>query len=123
MSPSRVDEPTLSFKQLGRTFVAEVKGIDWNNVPLPESQVREIEQGADKYGVLVFRNANLNNEQHIAFSQQLGELDDVKVHIKAGRTFRFPDQPEIFDVSNLDVSTKALAAPCLTSQLTLDTLG
>ena len=105
MSPSRVDEPTLSFKQLGPSFVAEVEGIDWNTLPLPESVVREIEQGADKYGVLVFRNANLDNEQHIAFSRQLGELDDVKVHIRAGRTFRFPDQPEIFDVSNLDVST------------------
>lgn len=110
MSPSRVDEPTLSFKQLGSTFVAEVEGIDWSSLPLSNSQIREVEQGADKYGVLVFRNANLTNEQHIAFSRQLGELDDVKVHIRAGRTFRFPDQPEIFDVSNLDVSSDVSAS-------------
>lgn len=104
MSPSRVDEATLKLRPLHSTFVAEVEGIDWTKVPLPDSQIREIEQAADKYGVLVFRNAHLNNEQHIEFSSQLGELDDVKVHIRAGRTFRFPDQPEIFDVSNLDVS-------------------
>lgn len=69
MSPSRVDEPTLTFKQLAPTFVAEVEGIDWTKVPLPDSVIREIEQGADRYGVLVFRNANLNNEDHIAFSR------------------------------------------------------
>lgn len=83
MSPSRVDEPTVTFKQLAPTFVAEVEGIDWTNIPLPDSVLREIEQGADQYGILVSGEANLNNKDHLAFARRLGELDDVKVHIKA----------------------------------------
>lgn len=52
--------------------------------------------------MLVFHRANLDNDQHIHFSGQFRDLDDVKAHIKAGRAIRFPQQPEIFDVSNLD---------------------
>lgn len=99
--PSRVESPTLSFKRLHPTFAVEVGGVDWTK-PIPESVLEEIVSAADREGVLVFRNANLDNARHIAFSRQLGDLDDIKVHIKAGRAMRFPEQPEIFDVSNLD---------------------
>ena len=91
----------ISCTPLHPTFAAEVKGVDFSK-PVDPSVIEEIRKAADKYGVLVFREANLSNQQHIAFSRQLGELDDVKVHVKAGRPMRFPDEPEIFDVSNLD---------------------
>ena len=99
--PSRLDEQSLSIKRLHSTFAVQVEGIDWSK-PLPDFVIAEIRDAAAREGVLVFRNAKLNNEEHIAFSRQLGELDDVKVHIKAGRAMRFPEQPEVFDVSNLD---------------------
>ena len=99
--PSRIQDPTLSFKRLHPTFAVEVEGIDWSK-PLPQSQIDEIVEAINREGVLIFRNANLDNDQHIDFSRQLGELDDVRVHMRAGRTFRFMDKPEIFDVSNLD---------------------
>lgn len=108
MSPSRINIPTLSFKRLHPTFAVEVEGIDWCK-PVPQPQVDEIVEAINREGLLVFRNANLDNEQHIAFSRQLGDLDDVKVHIRAGRAMRFPEQPEIFDVSNLDQHNAIIA--------------
>jgi len=91
----------LRFKPLHPLFTAEVEGIDWAR-PIPQSVVEELKAACAEYGVLVFRNANLDNKRHIAFSAQLGELEDIKAHMKAGRPMRFPDEPEIFDVSNLD---------------------
>ncbi|KAM5342250.1 hypothetical protein ACJ41O_013216 [Fusarium nematophilum] len=99
--PSAIKGNNLSFKPLHPTFGAAVEGMKWE-VPVSQETIDEILEAVHKYGVLVFRHANLDNEQHIAFSRQLGDLDDVKAHIRAGRAMRFPDQPEIFDVSNLD---------------------
>ncbi|KAF4847369.1 Alpha-ketoglutarate-dependent 2,4-dichlorophenoxyacetate dioxygenase [Colletotrichum siamense] len=99
--PSATSQPALSFTPLHPTFGASVEGMKWE-APVPQHVTAEILDGVHKYGVLVFRKANLDNEQHIEFSRQFGELDDVKAHIRAGRAMRFPHQPEIFDVSNLD---------------------
>jgi alpha-ketoglutarate-dependent 2,4-dichlorophenoxyacetate dioxygenase len=52
-----------------------------------------------KYAVLVFRNANLDDARHVAFSRLFGELDDVKPYLTLGRKNRFPFD-ELFDVSN-----------------------
>lgn len=79
-------------------FVAEVKGVDWTN-PLPDSAIDEIQQGIDKYGVLVFRSANIDDETQVSFMKRFGELDSMPfIHIRG----RFPEQPHVFDVSNLD---------------------
>ena len=103
MSPSKSPASSLSFKRLHDTFGVEVEGMDWSQAPLPESLLSEIREAINQEGVLVFRNANLNNDEHISFTRQLNdEVYDVKAHIKAGRAMRFPEQPEIFDVSNLD---------------------
>lgn len=99
--PSATSAATLSFTPLHKTFGAEVNGMKWR-LPIPESVIDEIRDAVHKYGVLVFRRASLDNDQHIQFSRRFGDLDDVKAHIKAGRVMRFPEQPEIFDVSNLD---------------------
>lgn len=95
MSPSKVEDRQLSFKRLHDTFGAEVEGIDWSKLPLDETVIKEIKEGISREGVLVFRNANLDNDQHIAFTRQLGgdDLYDVKAHIKAGRAMRFPETP------------------------------
>jgi alpha-ketoglutarate-dependent 2,4-dichlorophenoxyacetate dioxygenase len=88
---------TLQFKPLHPTFVADVKGIDWTQ-PIPDSVIAQLQKAIDKYGVLVFRKANIDNDTHVAFSRSFGELDSMP----ALRSRRFPDQPHIFDVSNLD---------------------
>lgn len=51
-----------------------------------------------QYGVLVFRQAGLDDERHVAFSRLFGELDDVKPYLDLGRKNRFPFD-ELFDVS------------------------
>lgn len=70
--------------------------------------MREIVSATNREGVLVFCGAKLNDEQHIAFSRQLGELDDVNVLIKAGVQMRLPEHPEIFGVSNLDTKVNVM---------------
>src|ERR1700753_1278184 len=52
-----------------------------------------------QYGVLVFRNAGLDDARHVAFAALFGELDDVKPYIALGRKNRFAFD-ELFDVSN-----------------------
>lgn len=91
---------TLNFNPLHPTFVAEVQGLDWTK-PISESTIEQIKKGIDNYGVLVFRKANLDNKAHVAFSKRFGELDSMPYIASRGRG-RFPDQPHIFDISNLN---------------------
>lgn len=102
--PSAKLSSTLTFNPIHPTFGAEVEGMKWGSsiAQVDQGVIDEITDAVHEYGVLIFRNANLDNEQHIDFSRKFGDLDDVKAHIKAGRVMRFPHQPEIFDVSNLD---------------------
>ena len=48
---------------------------------------------------MVFRQAALDDERHVAFSRLFGELDDVKPYKAMGRKNRFAFD-ELFDVSN-----------------------
>jgi alpha-ketoglutarate-dependent 2,4-dichlorophenoxyacetate dioxygenase len=88
----------VKFIPIHSTFGAEVEGIDFSR-PVPDSVVVEVQKGIDKHGFLVFRKANLDNESHVAFMQKFGDLDSMPLIRRRGR---FPDQPHIFDVSNLD---------------------
>ncbi|EXJ70800.1 uncharacterized protein A1O5_05790 [Cladophialophora psammophila CBS 110553] len=104
---TRESTSTLTCTPLARTFGAEVHGVDFSK-PVSKETAAEIRDACNKYGVLVFRGANLNNEQQIEFTANFGEMYDVKAHMKAGRRMRFPHQPEIFDVSNLDENGNVL---------------
>ncbi|RVX68674.1 hypothetical protein B0A52_07101 [Exophiala mesophila] len=89
---------TIRLIPIHPTFGAEVEGIDFSK-PVPESVVSQVQKAIDKYGFLVFRKANLDNDSHGAFMRQFGELDSMPFIRRRGR---FPDKPFIFDVSNLD---------------------
>jgi alpha-ketoglutarate-dependent 2,4-dichlorophenoxyacetate dioxygenase len=92
------DGSTLRITPLHPTFVAQIEGIDWT-VPISDAVFAEIKKAIDKYGVLVFRNANIDNETQVAFTSRFGEMDYMlTIHIKG----RFPHQPQIFDLSNMD---------------------
>ncbi|EXJ86928.1 hypothetical protein A1O3_03882 [Capronia epimyces CBS 606.96] len=91
---------TLQFKPLHPTFAAEVEGLDFSK-PIPDSVIAEVQEGIDRYGVLVFRQANMDNDTHVSFTRRFGELDSMPFIRRRGR---FPDQPHLFDVSNLDDS-------------------
>jgi alpha-ketoglutarate-dependent 2,4-dichlorophenoxyacetate dioxygenase len=102
----------LTFKALHPTFGAECTGVDFSH-PLSTETVNGIRSGLATYGVLIFRQAQLDDARHVAFAAQLGELDDSTPYIKAGRKHRLAPYTELFDVSNLDddgnvVSTDSL---------------
>jgi alpha-ketoglutarate-dependent 2,4-dichlorophenoxyacetate dioxygenase len=110
--------PHLTFTTLHPTFGAECSGVDFSRA-VPAEIVVEIRAGLAKYGVLVFRQAQLDDARHVAFAAQLGELDDSTPYIKAGRKHRLAPYTELFDVSNLDDDGKVVSTDSLRFQLSL----
>jgi len=90
---------TLYVKELGNGFVAEVHGVDFA-VPVDEAIVAGIIGVLDRYGVAVFRDTGLDDARHVAFSRQLGELEQApKLFGPQGARF---SHPELFDAGNVD---------------------
>lgn len=108
----------LTFRPLHPTFGAECHGIDFSQ-PVPPNIVTQVIAGLAKYGVLVFRRAQLDDARHVAFAAQLGELDDSTPYIKAGRKHRLAPYTELFDVSNLDDDGNVVSTDSLRFQLGL----
>ncbi|KAH7071378.1 hypothetical protein BKA63DRAFT_535291 [Paraphoma chrysanthemicola] len=108
----------LAFKPLHPTFGAECTGVDFSRA-VPAETVEEVRTGLAKYGVLVFRHAQLDDARHVAFAGQLGELDDSTPYIKAGRKHRLAPYTELFDVSNLDDDGNVVKTDSLRFQLGL----
>lgn len=108
----------LSYKPLHPTFGAECHGVDFSRA-VPSNVVNEIRAGLATYGVLVFRQAALDDARHVAFAAQLGELDDSTPYIKAGRKHRLAPYTELFDVSNLDDDGNVVSTDSLRYQLGL----
>jgi alpha-ketoglutarate-dependent 2,4-dichlorophenoxyacetate dioxygenase len=94
-------------RQIGPCFAAEVEGVDLTT-PLSPGDVKAIHAGMDEYAVLVFHNQRIDDEQQLAFSRSLGELEHA-----IGTSLRAPDEyrlPTTFaDVSNLDQDHKVFA--------------
>ncbi|KAF2022966.1 Clavaminate synthase-like protein [Setomelanomma holmii] len=108
----------LTFKPLHPTFGAECYGVEFS-CAVDAKTVEEIRAGLAKYGVLVFRQAQLDDARHVAFAGQLGELDDSTPYIKAGRKHRLAPYTELFDVSNLDDDGNVVSTDSLRFQLGL----
>ena len=94
---------TLKIEKLGNTFFAVVHGVD-ARVPTASEDVRAIIDAIDDYGVLLFPGQVLDEEQHMAFSRQFGELE---VTYQKGRKRRL--RAEFADASNLGSDGKLLA--------------
>ncbi|GJN93848.1 hypothetical protein Rhopal_006907-T1 [Rhodotorula paludigena] len=75
-------------------FGAEVAGVPFDQVPLPEDMIKTLTTISDKYAVLIFRNTGLDDGRHVAFSKQLGELEFCP-------KFNGPDQPDRFSSPHL----------------------
>lgn len=108
----------VTYKPLHPTFGAECFGIDFSRALSPDV-VSEIRAGLARYGVLVFRQAQLDDARHVAFAAQLGELDDPAPYFKAGRKNRLAPHTELFDVSNLDDDGNVVPTDSLRYQLGL----
>ena len=61
-------------RQIGPCFAAEVDGVDMTK-PLSPEEVAAIHAGMDEYAVLVFHDQHIDDEQQLAFSRSLGELE------------------------------------------------
>ncbi|KAF2181659.1 taurine catabolism dioxygenase [Zopfia rhizophila CBS 207.26] len=90
---------TVTIKEVHPTFGAEILGADFHN--MSDEQLKEIKAAMAKYGVLVFRNTGMNDDEHVAFSSKLGELDNVKRYLTGGRKLRYK-HVELFDAGNVD---------------------
>ena len=88
-----MDQP-FEVRRLGRTFFAEVVGLDLAR-PLDEATFARVKQAHLEHGVLVFRDQRLTPEQHIAFSARFGAL---QVHPMG--QFNLEGAPQILLVSN-----------------------
>jgi alpha-ketoglutarate-dependent 2,4-dichlorophenoxyacetate dioxygenase len=80
-------------------FGAECSGLDLTR-PLSEAEVKQVTEAMDTWGVTVWRNTGMNDEQHVEFSRNFGYLE--RVPRREGVRFRLPHR-ELFDASNLNV--------------------
>jgi alpha-ketoglutarate-dependent 2,4-dichlorophenoxyacetate dioxygenase len=86
-------------------FGGEVSGIDLTR-RLTDSEVETIHAGMDRFGVLVFHDQHLEDEQQIAFSRQLGPLEQATGDIQAPHERRV--SMDLNDISNLDAHGELL---------------
>ena len=95
---------SINIKQIGPCFAGELTGIDLRR-PVSESEVAAVHAGMDKYAVLVFRDQEIEDEQHMAFSERLGEIEHaIGSSLRAAKDYRLPTS--FADVSNLDKDDK-----------------
>ena len=98
---------SFTCRQIGPCFAAEVEGLDLRE-PLSPDDVAAIHAGMDTYAVLVFHDQDLTDEQHLAFSRSLGQLEDsTGTSLREAEDDRLPSS--FADVSNLDKNQQVLA--------------
>jgi alpha-ketoglutarate-dependent 2,4-dichlorophenoxyacetate dioxygenase len=83
---------------------AELRGVDLTLTVTPEV-FAEIEAAFDRYGILVFPEQPLSDEQQLAFSRMFGPLEVNPNY--AGAKMRL--RPDVADISNLDADGRVLA--------------
>jgi alpha-ketoglutarate-dependent 2,4-dichlorophenoxyacetate dioxygenase len=98
---------SIKMRQVGPCFAAEVEGVDIGK-PLTPDEVAAIHAGMDEYAVLVFHDQDIDDEQQLAFTRSLGDIEHA-----IGASLRRPDEyrlPTTFaDVSNLDKDNQVFA--------------
>ncbi len=65
---------TFSIRTLTRTIGAEITGIDLRE-PLADETVQQVMSAWSAYGVLVFRDQPLTDDQHVRFGRRFGRLE------------------------------------------------
>ena len=103
---------SMTITPMRHEFAGEVCGIDCTR-PLTPEAVRAIQDGMDRYAVLVFHDQDLTDEQQRAFTLNFGEIEPgfgrSRVHFRTEHEARTLGQG-IGDFSNLDPAGKPLAA-------------
>ncbi|MGE4047957.1 MAG: TauD/TfdA dioxygenase family protein [Acetobacteraceae bacterium] len=95
----------VSVKQIHPVFVGEVSGVDLRQ-PLDEDTVTALNDAINKYGVLVYHDQHITDEQQQAFSRNFGDLEST---VRAYRKDFVPRlDVHMADISNLDENNKVL---------------
>ena len=101
---------TLSIQQIHPVFVGDVSGVDCTR-PLTDAEIAAIKAGMDEYGVLVFHDQRLTDEQQLRFTLQFGAMEpgfgNIRAHFRADLEVRTLGAG-IADFSNLDGAGKPL---------------
>jgi alpha-ketoglutarate-dependent 2,4-dichlorophenoxyacetate dioxygenase len=79
-------------------FGAECSGLDLTR-PLAPEEVKQVTDAMDAWGITVWRDTGMNDEQHVEFSRNFGFLE--RVPQREGMKMRLPFR-ELFDASNLN---------------------
>jgi taurine dioxygenase len=95
---------SVQVRPLSAAVGAEVTGADLTR-PLPADDTALLQRALGEHGILLFRGAQLDPNQHIAFSRQFGELES---HVVG--EFNLPGHPEVFVVSNVKEAGKLKGA-------------
>jgi len=95
----------VSFRQVGPCLAAEVEGLDLTR-PLAPEEVAAVHAGMDRYAVLVFHDQPLTDEQQLAFTRSLGDIEHA---IGTGLREQYRLPTTFADVSNLDVNNQVFA--------------
>ena len=97
----------ITMRQVGPCFAAEVDGVDMTK-PLSSEQVDAIHAGMDRFAVLVFHDQQISDEQQLAFTRSLGEIEHaINTSLRGPEAQRLPTT--FADVSNLDKDNKVFA--------------
>jgi alpha-ketoglutarate-dependent 2,4-dichlorophenoxyacetate dioxygenase len=94
----------IELTPLHPTLGAEVRGVDLTRSVIPEV-FAEIEAAFNRYGILVFPEQPVTDEQQLAFSRLFGPLEVNPNY--AGAKMRL--RPDVADISNLDAEGRVLA--------------
>jgi len=97
---------TVAIRQLHPHFVGEVSGVDLTK-PLTSDEARAIEDGMDKYAVLIFHGQDISDDQQQAFARNFGERENPR----GGTVAKAEDArltSGLNDVSNLGKDGKPL---------------
>jgi alpha-ketoglutarate-dependent 2,4-dichlorophenoxyacetate dioxygenase len=98
---------TVKTRQVGPCFAAEVEGIDMRK-PLSPDEVTAIHDGMNEYAVLVFHDQHIEDDQQLAFTRSLGELEgSTRASLRDADDYRLP--ATFNDVSNLDKNNQPFA--------------
>jgi len=89
----------IEVRQLHPLFVGEVSGLDLSET-VDTATLDALVGAWDKYGVLVLRDQDIDDEQQLAFSERLGPLAKTSRVLKPGYKPRL--DPRMSDISNLD---------------------
>jgi alpha-ketoglutarate-dependent 2,4-dichlorophenoxyacetate dioxygenase len=97
----------VKMRQIGPCFAAEVDGIDMRK-PLSPDEVAAIHEGMNEHAVLVFHDQYIDDEQQLAFTLSLGELEaPTRASLREADDYRLPTT--FNDVSNLDKNNQVFA--------------